>query len=439
MMRANIFSSLREETFFDLMTFFPLHATNIGMKIGIIGGGAAGMMAAASALEVNSDAEIFLIEKTDELGKKVLISGGGRCNLTTGLHDVQEVLKRYPRGAKFLTKAMYAFSPEDVYAWFEERGVLLMIEDDLRVFPQSNNGKDVVKVFKKIFEAENIKVMFNSSVSEIKKCRNKFEVVFKDDFNSITADKVIITTGGQTYRQTGSTGDGYTWAAALGHKITDLAPSLSALQTAETWTLDVAGLSFVNASIVSNNFKAVGPILFTHKGISGPAVFAFSALVAFEKFDANKPLEVAIDVFPSTLKADLLKFLELEIKRNPKKSLLNILSLLVPKSLADIVRSELSLAFDLRAAETGKKELLRCVEWLKGIPLKIVARSAGEEFVTAGGVELSEINPSTMESLICRGLFFAGEILNIDGFTGGFNLQSAWATGRMAGINAAKE
>jgi predicted Rossmann fold flavoprotein len=222
----------------------------------------------------------------------------------------------------------------------------------------------------------------------------------------------------------------------LGHIITPLAASLNAFFTREQWTAEISGLSFERAKITARRekeFSWTGPFLFTHKGISGPAVFAVSGLVAFEKYDHTQPLEVSIDLFPDLSDEELLRHLTERIAETPKKNLPNGLTGLVPKSLSDILCRESSLSLEKHAGEFSKKELLQVVHWLKNIKLHVIARGAGDEFVTAGGVNLKEVNPSTMESKVCPCLFFAGEILDVDGFTGGFNLQASWATGRLAG------
>lgn len=409
------------------------------MNVAIIGGGAAGMMAAASVLETNPQAEIFLIEKNEALGKKVIISGGGRCNVTTGIFDVRTVLTRYPRGNKFLSSAMYSFPPEKVYAWFEAGGVPLKIEEDLRIFPQSNNGKDVVGVFERLFASSNVNVLLRSNIIKVEAKGGKFKLTQKDDFEEIIVDRLILTTGGQAYRQTGSTGDGYAFAQALGHTITPLAASLNAFFTEETWMQELSGLSFEKAKItakVLNDPSWTGPFLFTHKGVSGPAVFAVSSLVASVTYDKTQPLGISIDLFPDLSLDELLASMMERIAENTKKNIANALVGRITKSLTEAMCRQLGLSLDKHAAEFSKKELVRCVAWLKGIPLNVVARGAGDEFVTAGGVDLKEVNPSTMESKIHPGLFFAGEILDVDGFTGGFNLQASWATGRLAGQHA---
>ncbi|MDD5725882.1 MAG: NAD(P)/FAD-dependent oxidoreductase [Patescibacteria group bacterium] len=412
------------------------------MKVAIIGGGAAGLMSAAILLEAAPKAEIFIIDKNDGLGKKVIISGGGRCNVTTGIQDIKVVLTKYPRGGKFLTSAMHKFSPSDVYQWFESHGVPLKIEADSRVFPRSNDGHDVVGVFEKLFKKSDVKLVLNTQVINIKKIGKSFEVELKDE-PPLLVDKVILTTGGQAYRQTGSTGDGYAFATSLGHTITELAPSLSALFTQETWPAKIAGLSFQSVSLGPEGrlgrlgrLRTSGPILFTHKGISGPAVFALSSLIAFEKFDAKHPLEIVVDLLPDKKVSDLTSSIEAIKLANPRKSWLNILAEFVPKSLAEVICLELKIDGEKKSHDVSKKDLARCMDWLKGVPLHIISRSAGDEFVTAGGVNLKEVDPTTMQSKICPGLYFAGEILDIDGFTGGFNLQASWATGHLAGTSA---
>jgi hypothetical protein len=436
------------------------------MKIAIIGGGAAGIMAAAAAHETDPQVEIFIIEKNDGLGKKVMISGGGRCNLTTGIRDIQKVLAKYPRGSKFLAKAMHKFSPEDVFDWFEAHGVPLKIEDDMRVFPKSDDGHDVLAVFEKMFHIKSIHVLFKAHAKGIERLTDGFKVDFGDTRPPLIVDRVILTTGGQAYRQTGSTGDGYGFAVSLGHSLTPLAPSLSAFHTREKWVADLAGVSFEKAafacrlesrisvrdklheaqpkdlypqtgpSLRSGRQEVLGPFIFTHRGLSGPAVFALSALVAFEDFSAEKPLVITIDFLPDRKLQEVTENIRFHLAKYPKKSLSNVLGTLVPKSLAACLCVQLGLDPASPAGGCGKKDAENMAKILKGLALHLVARAAGDEFVTAGGVNLKEVDPSTMESKICPGLFLAGEILDIDGFTGGFNLQSAWATGRLAGQNA---
>ena len=409
------------------------------VRIAIIGGGAAGMMATATINEKNSNAEVFLLEKNNELGKKVIISGGGRCNVTTGLRDIGEVLQKYPRGAKFLRFAMHNFPPSDVMNWFEARGVPLKCEEDQRVFPVSDDGHDIVKVFKQIFSKNSTSVLFNHSAIGIEKTNDEFIIKLRKG-EPLRVDRVILSLGGQAYRHTGSTGDGYSLAESLGHRITALAPSLNSFITEEKWPRILSGVSFERATISTGGDQRqtfTGPFLFTHTGISGPAVFALSSLVAFTDYGAKKALPINIDLLPDYSAPKLLADLQTAMDNAPKKSLKNTIHLFVPLSVAEVICEQLAIPAEKKNAEISKQAVNAIVKRLKYLPLTVIGRGAGSEFVTAGGVELTEVNPRTMESKIVPGLFFAGEILNVDGFTGGFNLQASWATGRLAGTNAA--
>ena len=408
------------------------------MRIAIIGGGAAGMMCAATIAENNPRAEIFLIERNSSLGKKVIISGGGRCNVTTGIEDIKIVLEKYPRGGKFLNSAMHRFPPASVRAWFEEHGVPLKCEDDMRVFPFSNQGKDIVRVFEKILNSGKHKILFNHSVTKIEKKSKQFSIYFREQ-KPLLVDRVVLTLGGQAYRQTGSTGDGYGLAESLGHHISNLAPSLSSLSSKETWPSDVAGVSFAYAKLRAQgkkNYEFSGPFVFTHWGISGPAVFALSSLIAFEKFSDLKPLKMYLDFAPDLSIDQVLEKIKKFALSEPKKIFKYALHQVMPLSLALVALEQLAISEKKKNGEISKQELFKVASWLKNVPLTITSRRAGDEFVTAGGVSLEEVDPSTMGSKVCPNLYFAGEILDIDGYTGGFNLQSAWATGRLAGISS---
>ena len=408
-------------------------------KIGIIGGGAAGMMAAATILEHNPNARVFLFERNTRLGSKVLISGGGRCNVTTGIHDLSIVLKKYPRGHRFLRTPIYAFPPDKVYQWFERHGVALKVEKDMRVFPKSNNGADVVGVFEHIFAKHKTQILLSQTVRSIEKKGNMFHVETKqgDQYN---LDAIIITTGGQAYRHTGSAGDGYTFAENLGHTITRLAPSLGSFISEEKWPGTLAGVSFPYIQLklhgVEDKYIAEGPFVFTHKGISGPCVFTLSSLAAFEKCSKEHPLKVSMDLLPHIPHAELESRILSTKKGN--STFLKTLHEYVPKSVAEVLIGLLEEQPQKKASEITDKVLRKACMLLKGLPLTIIGKGVGDEFVTAGGIDLQEINQKTMESKVCPGLYFAGEVLNIDGFTGGFNLQASWATGRLAGMNAAE-
>ncbi len=402
------------------------------------GGGAAGMMATATVNELNSESEVFLLEKNAELGKKVIISGGGRCNVTTGVENISEVIKKYPRGGKFLQSAMYNFPATVVRDWFESHGVPLKCEDDLRVFPISDNGQDIVTAFKKIFDKYHTHIMYKCAVTDIEKNDNGF-VIKSENREPLVVDRVILSLGGQAYRQTGSTGDGYSLAEKFGHQITPLAPSLSSFILSEKWTRVLAGVSFLKSIISTTGLqkqKFTGPFLFTHTGISGPAVFALSSIIAFTNYGPKNPLAITIDLLPDQTLESLTTDLQTKMQASPKKSFKNTVHNFLPLSLTEAICKELNISFELKNSETSKQTVQKIISYIKQLPLTVVGRGAGDEFVTAGGIELSEVNPQTMESKLVPGLFFAGEILNIDGYTGGFNLQASWATGRLAGENA---
>lgn len=414
-------------------------------KIAIIGGGAAGMMAAIAAKEsaklAGSDVDVMLFEKNTYLGAKVLISGGGRCNVTTGIFDVRKLLENYPRGAKFLMSAMFRFPPDKVMEWFKTHGVRLRMEEDLRIFPASNQGKDVVVMLEKELRANGVQIFLDTNVAQVERRGENFSIQLKDG-KSFEADAVILTTGGNAYRQTGSTGDGYAFAKALGHTITPLAPSLNSFLVSDTWVGALAGVSFPKVQLTFKNFEGTnvyerkGPIVFTHHGVSGPAVFAISSMAAYEKYSSEKPLQLSINFFPDEkvedLRARLIKLME----ANGKKKLVNFLDIFLPKSLCEVMVKILGVDTDLIVGKVNKELREAVLKLLQHFPFSVIGRGGGDEFVTAGGVDLKEVNTNTMESKICPGLFFAGEILDIDGFTGGYNLQAAWAMGKLAGESA---
>lgn len=385
-------------------------------KIAIIGGGAAGLMACATIIESGHDVELFLIEKNSRLGKKVLMTGGGRCNVTTGLTDIREILKNYPRGAKFLRDVMYNFPPTKMIEWVESHGVAVKIEKTMKAYPKSDKSEDIVKIFEKILAKGNVKILFDNSAETIKSKNGKFTIELSKS-DSIEADKVIITTGSA----------GYKLAESLGHSITPLAPSLSGLVVKENWIKKLSGVSFKDVKlrfVGENKFETVGDILFTHKGLSGPGIFEISSLAAHEEISENSVL--FIDFFPKISYEKLSSEISKKMERSPTRNFEKILGQYVPRSFASSLCDEIGSEINVN----------KIVEALKNLSVYVVGRIQGEEFVTAGGVELSEVNPKTMESKICPGLYLAGEVLDIDGFTGGFNLQAAWATGRLAGKKA---
>jgi predicted Rossmann fold flavoprotein len=401
------------------------------MKIAVIGGGAAGMMAAATLNEFHPEVEVLLFERNLALGQKVIISGGGRCNVTTGFSDLRLIEERYPRGGKFLRSAFHAFPPDAVRDWFEAHGVPLKQEKDGRVFPVSNDGRDIVA----IFVESGTQILFKAAVEKIEKKTNGFEILCRDG-SSHEVDKVILTTGGQAHRHTGSMGDGYAFAEALGHTVTDLAPSLNSFLTQESWPVNLAGVSLLRVGLRvkrPKNLEWTGPIMCTHKGLTGPAVFALSSLVAFENYDKSNPLQIWLNLVPDLSLEEVEAQLEYEFQFHAKKAFRHSISQWVPKSVAGQLCFMLGLGEERSNDQVSLKDRRKMADLIRNLPLNIVGRGVGDEFVTAGGVDTQEVDSKTMESKICPGLYFAGELLNIDGFTGGYNLQASWATGRVAG------
>ncbi len=412
------------------------------MKIAIIGGGAAGMMVAATLLEKRINAEIYLFESNNVLGKKVSISGGGRCNVTTGITDRNILLSKYTRGSKFLIPAFYEFPPEKVMSWFEAKGVSLKTEEDLRVFPKSNIGTDIIKVFEKIFK-NRISLHLNESVKTLTLLpEGRFYLETKDKFYNFNL--AIITSGGNAYRHTGSKGDGYSFARACNHTVTKLGPSLNSFEVKEKWCKELAGISLPDAKLEyikkdKSKISVNGPFLFTHFGISGPVTFALSSHLAFEEISKDNSKEI---LFIPTQNSNF-DFWNKELldtfSKSPKKQVKHIISNYLPKRLVSEILNLCKVNADKKSSEVSKEERKKIARAFSGeLKLTLISRMKGDEFVTAGGVNLSEINKNTMESKITKNLYFAGEVLDVDGLTGGFNLQSAWATGRLAGLSIEK-
>lgn len=413
------------------------------MKIAIIGGGAAGMMTAATLLEKNVSAKIYLFESNNLLGKKVSISGGGRCNVTTGITDRNTLLSKYTRGSKFLIPSFYEFPPEKVIDWFKDHNVPLKTEADLRVFPESDTGSDIIKTFEKLFKKK-VFVLLNEPIIKLSPTpEQRFSLETKNGLYDF--DIVIITSGGNAYRHTGSKGDGYNFAKSCNHTITQLGPSLNSFEVKEDWCKKLAGISLPNARLEyttkdKQKISVNGPFLFTHFGISGPVTFALSSHLAFEEISKNHPLEISfIPVTNNNHDFWDKEFLS-KLSESPKKQIKHIISEYIPKRLAIEVLTLRKISPDKQCGEITKEERKNIAKAFSGeIKLTLLSRMKGDEFVTAGGVSLNEVNKNTMESKITPNLYFAGEVLDIDGLTGGFNLQSAWATGRLAGLSIARK
>jgi predicted Rossmann fold flavoprotein len=414
---------------------------NSNKKIAIIGGGAAGMISAATLVECSKDIEIHVFEKNNKLGLKVALTGGGRCNVTTGIDDFKLLQRQYIRGWEFLKPSISGFPPKKVREWFESKGLKLKEEDNKRIFPISDNGQDVVAVFEKILANKNVKIHFREGVDNII-FKDKYIIDTKND--TYTFDYVVISTGGNAYSQTGSNGDGYNLAKQLGHSITQLGPSLNSLEVFDTWCKELLGLSFPNSELkvkLSNgSIKSVkGSMLFTHFGITGPAVFALASEIAFEKFNNKSPLEIQFIPISGNDFSFWDKNLLDTLAKNNTKQIDNTLATFFPMRFCEKILEICKVDSKKRSSDITKAERQFLAHLFSGdLKIKLKSRRVGDEFVTAGGVDSTEINRTTMESRIHNGLYFAGEILNVDGLTGGFNLQAAWSTGRLVGQSIIK-
>ena len=322
-------------------------------------------------------------------------------------------------------------------AWFENHGVPLKTDDDLRVFPVSDVGQDVVDLFVKLFDDKRIAIHFLEGIVDIT-AGAKTNFTLKSAKAEYAADAVVLTTGGNAYRSTGSTGDGYAFAKAFNHKITTLGPSLNSFEVADAWCKDLSGISFPDAKLEvqlsSGELKTIiGPVLLTHFGVSGPAIFAMAANIAFETINPKQPLKFNFTPIRSIEPQKWDEKIRREITAHGTKLVVNMMHGFVAARFADKIMELAGVPFTRKGADLNKDERKRLVDLLSGkLTLTLTARRPGDEFVTAGGVDLSEVDRKTMRSRLNPNLYFAGEILDIDGLTGGFNLQAAWATCRAA-------
>lgn len=407
--------------------------------IAIIWWWAAWIMAAAALSELeNIDVEIHLFEKNKSLWTKVLISWWWRCNVTTGIYKNKELLEHYPRWAEFLKYTFSKFWPRKVKNRFENHWVKLKEEVDFRIFPVSNKWSDIVWIFEDIFIEKKVNLHFNESVVSIKKNKKKFTLV--SNISSYEFDNVIITTWWNAYSHTWSTWDGYTFAQECGHTITTLWPSLSSLLTKETRTYKLSWLSFKNAILYIDvdwkQLHATWGMLLTHFGISWPATFVVSAYSAFETIDEKHPLQILFQPYSDYDFNRRNTFLLEAMKDQPKKELQTIVWQKFPKRFVEefLQHEKINPKQHIIQLTKAIRENIANKLW-NGIPLNAISRRPWDEFVTAWGVDTNEVNPETMESLLCPWLYFAWEILNIDGFTWWFNLQSSRATGMIAGLS----
>lgn len=397
----------------------------------VIGGGPAGMFAAITAAK--QGVRVLLIERNDRLGKKLLITGKGRCNVTNNCSS-REVLENTPRNGRFLYSVMEACPPEYVMQFFEKNGCPLKTERGNRVFPVSDRSQSILDCLKKQLVENHVKIE-SAKVTRILTDNGIVSGVATKERDYL-CDAVILATGGLSYPTTGSTGDGYQFAKQLGHNIIEPEGSLVPLETAGTDCQDMQGLSLRNVSVKLLDakgkllYKDFGELLFTHFGISGPTVLSSSAHLKGDNCRLLLDLKPALE--PQKLQDRLLR--DLELYRN--RSMENALTDLLPRSMIPVILRKTGIAPDLLANSLKKEQRRVLLETIKAFPIEIIGkRPVSEAIITSGGIKTSEINPKTMESKIVSGLYFAGEVIDCDAYTGGFNLQIAWATGFVAGLN----
>lgn len=408
-------------------------------KVIVIGGGAAGLMAAVSA--ANAGADVTLLERNEKLGKKIYITGKGRCNATNAC-EPDAFMKSVVKNPRFLYSALNALPPSALMEWLENHGCPIVVERGDRVFPESQKASDVTRAFEKELRRLNVNVRLHSRVRSLCVKEACVTGVVLENGQVMEADSVIVATGGQSYVSTGSTGDGWQWLESQGHTTYPALPSLVGLISDEKWVQDLQGLSLKNVRLTLTRGKKklyteLGEMLFTHFGVSGPLILSASAYMTEL---APEDVTLSIDLKPG-LKADQLDARILrDIAESPKKQLGNLLCGLFPSRLAETMAQVCGLDPQKPANTLTREERAALVAKTQALVIPISGtRSLNEAIVTRGGVSVKEIDPSTMESRLVRGLYVAGELLDVDALTGGFNLHIAFSTGFLAGKAAAEE
>ncbi len=398
----------------------------------VIGGGAAGMMAAIAAAEKGS--EVILIEKNEKLGRKLAITGKGRCNITNAC-EVEELFENIPRNPRFLYSAIYGFTNSDVTAFFEENGVPVKVERGNRVFPVSDKSYDVIDALRKRLIKLGVKIIHDEAVDIL--TENGAVTAVRCKNRTYPCDGAVIATGGASYKQTGSTGAGYEFARRLGHSITPLFPSLIPIVTEED-TKPLQGLSLKNTALRVKNpkgktiYEDFGEMLFTHFGLSGPMILSASGHLGA----SPKGCRFIIDLKPALSEEKLDERILRDFAENPNRDFANSLGALLPAKLIPYIIEKSEIPPHTKVNSVTKAQRRALAALLKALTFTAECyRPINEAIITSGGVSVREINPSTMESRLVKGLFFAGEVIDVDAYTGGFNLQIAFSTGHLAGNN----
>jgi len=414
--------------------------------IAVVGAGAAGAMAAIRASEFKE--KVVLIERNKSVGKKILLTGKGRCNITNTA-SLDTFIKKFGKQGRFLRTAFYTFSNEDLIAFFKNKGLELVNERQGRVFPASHKASSVVEILTSALKKSKIHILNKTRLINLEKEDNKFKLELSDR-KAIKAKKVILSTGGLSFKSTGSTGDGFRIAKGLGHSIVPLHPCLVPLRTEETWVKDLQGLALKNVRLKflfaekqnkrekkKNIVSSIGEILFTHFGVSGPLILDLSSEISSILKNSNK-VSLLVDLKPALDEDKLNNRVVKELKENGNKKVESIMKALLPQRLISVFMHLLELDHEKIANQITKGERYKIVKLLKAFPLTIVGTlSINRGMVTGGGVSTREINPKTLESKLIRGLYFAGEIIDGSAQSGGYNLQQAFSTGYLAGEMAA--
>lgn len=412
-------------------------------QIIVVGGGAAGMMAAVFA--ARNGGQVTLVEKNEKTGKKIYITGKGRCNLTNAC-DAEDFLGNIISNGKFLYSAFAKMDNRAVMDFFEKAGCHLKEERGARIFPVSDHSSDVIQAMNRELEREGVKVLLDTCVSEIVKVEtaenSHVAGVRLSNGKVLKADAVILATGGRSYESTGSTGDGYRFAESLGHTVKETRPALVPFIVEEEWCRQMQGLSLKNVAVTLKKdkrkiYEGFGEMLFTHFGVSGPLILSASSF--YVKKYAGIPVELIIDLKPALSREQLDKRLLRDFDENKNKQFRNALDGLLPAKMIPVVITLSGIMPEKKVNEVTREERGRLMDLLKGMKMTVTGtRGFAEAIITQGGVNVKEVNPSNMESKLINGLYFAGEILDLDAVTGGFNLQLAWSTGCLAGISAAQ-
>lgn len=418
------------------------------MKVVVIGGGPAGMMAAISASQNGN--QVILIEKMQSLGRKLLITGKGRCNITSSL-PIDEFIKNTPGNGMFLYSCYQKYDNQDIIQFLKQKGLEVKEERGNRIFPITDSSQDVLKCFTKKLKEQKIEIKYHTVVQEIMWKEEKQEkrvIGVKTSQGDVLADKVILATGGKSYPLTGSTGDGYQLVKKLGHTITKIRPSLVPLESYQkNLCQQLQGLSLRNVKIrmmdlESNKtiYEDFGEMIFTHFGVSGPTILSSSAhLVRYREIEEKlkkKKISLTIDLKPALSEKKVEERILRDFNELKNKQFKNSLDQLLPQKLIPIIIEKSQIDSNKKVNEITKEERKRLVQLLKNFTLEIKGfRPIEEAIITSGGISIKEINPKTMESKIVKGLYFAGEVIDVDSYTGGFNLQIAYSTGYVAGLS----